>query len=125
MEIDTKLSTSEKLIEGLRKEANRNAKLQGDKSQNTSRRRRTFWYRNHLFTNAANKIKELEAQLDKVRGQVIELRTREFVLEKHLVEATDECPKCYAGIIISNGFLVCPECDWTEEKQAALSTGGR
>lgn len=51
------------LIEMLRKEASRNARMQGDKKHQTNRRRKTFRGRNHLFTKAADRIEELETEL--------------------------------------------------------------
>lgn len=53
---------NETLVDQLRKEAIRNAQMQGDKEHQTNRRRNTFRYRNHLFTKAANRIEELEKE---------------------------------------------------------------
>lgn len=47
------------LIQNLRTEAARNARLQGDKGHQTNRRRKTFRYRNHILTKAANLLEQL------------------------------------------------------------------
>lgn len=43
------------LIEWCAKEADRNARMQGDKKQ-TNRRRKTFRYRNHMLLAVAEKL---------------------------------------------------------------------
>jgi len=55
------------LVKQLRKEAARNAQMQGDKEHQTNRRRKTFRGRNRLFTKAADRIAELEARIDAVK----------------------------------------------------------
>ena len=55
---------SEKLTVLLRKEAARNAQMQGDKDHQTNRRRKTFRYRNHILTAAADRIEKLETELN-------------------------------------------------------------
>ncbi len=54
---------TDNLVDRLRKEAARNARMQGDKEHQTNRRRKTFRGRNRLFTEAADHITELKAQV--------------------------------------------------------------
>ena len=61
---------SDKLIEQLRKEAARNAQMQGDKEHQTNRRRKTFRGRNRLFTKAADRIDELDRNLELAQHEI-------------------------------------------------------
>ena len=58
---------SEELTVLLRKEAARNARMQGDKEHQTNQRRKTFRFRNHILTAAADRIEKLEATLSDFR----------------------------------------------------------
>ena len=61
------------LVKNLRKEAARNAEMQGDKDKHTNHRRKTFRFRNHLFTEAADKIESL-------RNTIYELQMEDTLL---------------------------------------------
>jgi hypothetical protein len=58
------------LIDRLRKEANRNAQMQGDKAHQSNQRRKTFRGRNRLFTHSANRLTELESLLRDVSAAI-------------------------------------------------------
>ena len=64
---DIKTTPPADLVDLLLKEAKRNAKMQGDKEHQTNQRRKTFRFRNHLFTKAANEITRLNEQVEQVR----------------------------------------------------------
>jgi hypothetical protein len=51
------------LIDWCRKEAARNARMQGDKEHQTNQRRKTFRHRNHMLIAVADRIEELENAL--------------------------------------------------------------
>jgi len=48
------------VVKNLRTEAARNAEMQGDRDKHTNHRRKTFRFRNHLFTDAADLIESLQ-----------------------------------------------------------------
>ena len=50
------------VVKNLRTEAARNAEMQGDRDKHTNHRRKTFRFRNHLFTEAADLIESLQAK---------------------------------------------------------------
>ena len=62
--------TTTELIEWCRFESNRNAAMQGDKDHQTNRRRKTFRYRNHMFTELANRLEEAEHQLRDIEANL-------------------------------------------------------
>ena len=62
------------LVKNLRKEAARNAEMQGDKDKHTNHRRKTFRFRNHLFNTAADQIESL-------RNTIYELQMADSLLE--------------------------------------------
>ena len=53
--------TNDELIEWCRKEAARQGQMQGDKENQTARRRKTFRYRNHMLRAVGDRFTELEA----------------------------------------------------------------
>lgn len=54
------MQNSKELTDWCKKEAARNAKMQGDKDHQTARRRNTFRHRNHMLIAVADKIEELD-----------------------------------------------------------------
>ena len=84
------------LIAGLRREAARNAQMQGDKDHQTNRRRKTFRGRNHLFTKAADHIEKLDSELetnrvnaDKFDNQSDRISELEFENSFHVAAAKE------------------------------------
>jgi hypothetical protein len=61
------------LTDWCRKEAARNARMQGDKEHQTNQRRKTFRYRNHMLVAVADRIEELEKALNQVDHQIVHL----------------------------------------------------
>jgi hypothetical protein len=55
-----KILSNDELITWCRKEAARNAQMQGDKENRTNRRRKTFRYRNHMLAAVADRFKKLD-----------------------------------------------------------------
>ena len=94
------------LVQRLRKEAGRCALMQGDKETHTNRRRKTFRYRNHLFTNAADRIEALQsgdpadykAMYQRAQAELEQARENHDLTSTFLAEATRELATVEATI---------------------------
>lgn len=90
------------LTDWCRTEAARNAQMQGDKGHQTNRRRKTFRYRNHMLTAAADRIAELENQNKHVlEMEVIALESLKIIerLEAQRKQV-EVLPDQFLGILI-------------------------